>query len=89
LDNYVATCGVKEVSTNEEMCENRKFLNSVLETPVGKYLHGYLTAKKLISDNYMEFKKQVYKIWFEFYTREVMNDSSGFEHVFLGEIKNN
>ena len=37
----------------------------------------------------MEFKKQVYKIWFEFYKREEKNDSSGFEHVFLGEIKNN
>lgn len=35
-----------------------------------------------------EFKALLNKIWFEMYRRGAEADSSGFEHVFLGESKN-
>lgn len=34
-----------------------------------------------------EFRELLNEIWFGLYRREAQNDSSGFEHVFLGEIK--
>jgi len=34
-----------------------------------------------------DFKRLLYKIWFELYRRSGAKDSSGFEHVFSGEIK--
>ena len=35
-----------------------------------------------------EFLSEVHKLWFDLYSRHGRNDSSGFEHVFVGEIKN-
>jgi len=35
-----------------------------------------------------DFKKKLHDLWFELYSRKAKNDSSGFEHVFLGEYKN-
>ena len=32
-----------------------------------------------------QFKAALVQMWFSLYRREVQNDSSGFEHVFLGE----
>ena len=32
-----------------------------------------------------QFKSALVQMWFSLYRREVQNDSSGFEHVFLGE----
>lgn len=44
-------------------------------------LKGYAPADK------NEFINLLNDLWFGLYKREVQNDSSGFEHVFLGEIK--
>ena len=44
-------------------------------------LKGYAPADK------NEFLSLLNELWFGLYKREVQNDSSGFEHVFLGEIK--
>jgi hypothetical protein len=33
------------------------------------------------------FKRRLDSIWFGLYRRETQNDSSGFEHVFVGEEK--
>ena len=34
------------------------------------------------------FIDQLHELWFGLYRRSTTNDSSGFEHVFLGETKN-
>lgn len=44
-------------------------------------------AKKFHGDQ-RDFKRKINDIWFGLYRREVQNDSSGFEHVFVGEEKN-
>jgi hypothetical protein len=44
-----------------------------------------LIKSKKIEANIERFKQVLNEIWFELYKRETNNDSSGFEHVFLGE----
>lgn len=34
-----------------------------------------------------DFEKQLHKIWFDLYRREGEDDSSAFEHVFVGEVR--
>jgi len=54
-----------------------------------KYCHNYLIAKHSAPESLADFKKYLYGLWFELYSRTgKVNDSSGFEHVFLGEVKN-
>jgi poly(U)-specific endoribonuclease len=52
------------------------------------YSLRYLVLKGLAPADKNEFRDQLNEIWFGLYRRETQNDSSGFEHVFLGEIKN-
>jgi poly(U)-specific endoribonuclease len=87
LDNYERAVGLAEHVTVEEKKENWDFLESVMETPCGRYLHAYLVQKRRYPDDLSAFKKRLYDMWFMLYTRKVRNDSSGFEHVFVGEMK--
>lgn len=89
LDNYESDTGVPEIVTPEEEAENHKFLDCMVKTPTMKIAHKYLVQKKLSPENLTEFKKQLYRIWFELYIRRGSSrpDSSGFEHVFVGETR--
>uniref|UniRef100_A0A672PKZ3 Uridylate-specific endoribonuclease n=1 Tax=Sinocyclocheilus grahami TaxID=75366 RepID=A0A672PKZ3_SINGR len=80
LDNYERSTGVAERVTAEEVTENNSFLDAVLETAVMK--------GKSRSD-LRPFKSQLYYMWFRLYHRDRNGgeDSSGFEHVFVGETK--
>jgi poly(U)-specific endoribonuclease len=91
LDNYVPEQGVSEDVTDEERRENSTFLHEIMKTPVMKYCHQYLlmTGKTQAADP-EAFITELHHIWFELYSRQSRKlDSSGFEHVFVGEIKNN
>jgi poly(U)-specific endoribonuclease len=87
LDNYTAETGVAEVVTNEEKKENLHFLNTIMNTPVMQYCHNYLVAHNKAPQAKDAFIRLLSELWFGLYRREAANDSSGFEHVFLGEIK--
>ena len=88
LDNYSANTGVSEVVTAEEKAENAKFLNLVMDTAVMQYVHQYLLAsKKTKATSRDAFIRELDEMWFGLYARQAHNDSSGFEHVFVGEIK--
>ncbi|XP_078075685.1 uridylate-specific endoribonuclease C isoform X1 [Mustelus asterias] len=89
LDNYEMSTGIAEVVTPEERAENSRFLDVILETKVMQITHQYLTSKSLTSANPQEFKQHLYDIWFQLYSRggNRGRDSSGFEHVFVGETK--
>lgn len=52
-----------------------------------KYCHKYLVLKGIAPADKNEFIAMLNDLWFGLYKREFQNDSSGFEHVFLGEIK--
>jgi len=74
--------------TAEEKAENKRFIDAITTTPCVRYLHRYLVVKKLAPQGVVEFKALLHKIWFEVYGRRCgVYDSSGFEHVFVGEIK--
>lgn len=44
-------------------------------------------VQQLADRDVSSFKQQLYQMWFRAYTREVRDDSSGFEHVFVGEAR--
>ncbi|RLN79088.1 hypothetical protein BBJ28_00006954, partial [Nothophytophthora sp. Chile5] len=102
LDNYErgvgwsCSTGISETVTAEELAENNAFLNAVIETAPMRYAHRYdcalaslwLVKNKKFSGDMREFKRKLEHIWFGLYRRERSNDSSGFEHVFVGEEKN-
>jgi poly(U)-specific endoribonuclease len=88
LDNYAAATGVTETVTAEEKAENLKFLNLVMDTQVMQYVHRYLLLrKKTKAADRDQFIHELDELWFGLYSRKARNDSSGFEHVFVGEIK--
>uniref|UniRef100_A0A8C4Q4F4 Uridylate-specific endoribonuclease n=1 Tax=Eptatretus burgeri TaxID=7764 RepID=A0A8C4Q4F4_EPTBU len=89
LDNYIDCTGVPEEVTAQEEGENNHFLEAVMKTKVMQELHSFLADKDLCSGELSQFKKQLYDIWFELYTRGSGEgpDSCGFEHVFVGETK--
>lgn len=88
LDNYSSATGVAERVSFDEKVENLTFINLVLKSPVGQYAHKYLLAKKKVGRKPAEFKNLLLDIWFKQYARGGrIKDSSGFEHVFMGEDK--
>lgn len=46
---------------------------------------SWLTKNKKFSGDARAFKRKLDFIWFGLYKRQAHNDSSGFEHVFIGE----
>ena len=90
LDNYNAKTGVAEVVTNSERREVSSFLRVVMQTAPMQFCHKYCLAN---CDNIPRekdgFMKLLQKIWFDLYNRSHGGraDSSGFEHVFVGELK--
>jgi poly(U)-specific endoribonuclease len=85
LDNYVADEGVSEKVTKEEREENDAFLNLCLDTAVMQYAHKFLAQHKKVPTTREGFLAALNNAWFGLYRRKTPNDSSGFEHVFLGE----
>jgi len=85
LDNYIADEGVVEQVTEQEKAENDAFLNLILDTSVMQYAHKWLVANKKVPAERDAFLALLNKAWFGLYRRKIPNDSSGFEHVFLGE----
>jgi poly(U)-specific endoribonuclease len=87
LDNYTAQVGVTERVTQSELQENSTFLHHIMQTPCMRYLHQYLLAKGKTSNHDVEgFIRELNHFWFDMYSRKKTNDSSGFEHVFIGEV---
>ncbi|KAL1511563.1 hypothetical protein AB1Y20_006357 [Prymnesium parvum] len=92
LDNYERETGVAEVTTSEEKRELAEFLEALTSTDVMRFAFAFLKEKgkdprcaslRTKSD----FKNLLYDLWFAPYRRYRANDSSGFEHVFVGEVK--
>mmetsp|Transcript_24784 Transcript_24784/g.49308 ORF Transcript_24784/g.49308 Transcript_24784/m.49308 type:complete len:482 (-) Transcript_24784:233-1678(-) len=90
LDNYKAEVGAAEVITSHERKEIWDFIAAIMATGPMQYCFHYCAAHNdqvKLSDP-KGFTKLLYEIWFELYNRSRAKDSSGFEHVFVGEIKN-
>lgn len=75
--------------TAKEKKEEEEFLNAILATPVMEHTKRFLSERGLAVRDSGAFKNTLREIWFGLYPRGGGRiSSSGFEHVFLSEIKN-
>lgn len=89
LDNYIPYTGTPEPNTAEHQREQAEFLEAVMQTQPMKILHEFLVEKELASSSISDFIEDLKQYWFLLFTRSGGPlDSSGFEHIFVGEIKN-
>ncbi|XP_063997043.1 uridylate-specific endoribonuclease isoform X2 [Pogoniulus pusillus] len=87
LDNYQRATGREEEVTAEELREQDTFLREVMKTELMKKLFGFLHAKSRYSSE-QDFVADLREMWFGLYSRgDGQKDSSGFEHIFSGEVK--
>jgi|EP01043_Picozoa_sp_COSAG02_P062809 hypothetical protein len=68
-----------------KQCSMCAFCLPRYETTPVRYVHQYLSRLGRCGVTEKAFKEKMYELWFEPYTRVAKNDSSGFEHVFMGE----
>ncbi|KAK6012266.1 endoribonuclease XendoU [Ostertagia ostertagi] len=91
-DNFYRETGRAEprVSKQEEERETMAFLSTVLKSAPMKEVYEFLNKKRHpFAANPAVFGKWLYQLWFMHYSRaRGVADSSGFEHVFIGEEKN-
>ncbi|CAM6039159.1 unnamed protein product [Sphagnum compactum] len=88
LDNYHADEVMEEQLTAADEQEQVAFIEEISRTAPIKYVRKYLAEKNILTESEEEFKRQLQNLWFRFYNREGTRDSSSaFEHVFVGEIK--
>lgn len=86
LDNYTAQTGVSEASTPAQAAEESAFLDACLATRPLRYAHALLVAKGAAPPSLPDFKAVLHQTWFRRYTRAARDDTSGFEHTFVGEV---
>ncbi|KAJ3307816.1 hypothetical protein HDU76_004350 [Blyttiomyces sp. JEL0837] len=87
LNNYEKRSGVSEVDTPEKRREVATFISSLLATKPIQYAQAYLAGKGKGPKSLNEFGELLQKLWFQTYKRQAANDSSAFEHVFCGELR--
>ena len=92
MDNYDPDVKKAEDRTAEEQAEENEFIESIMKTRILQETLDFLSSKNVVG-NADDFKLKLKELWFELYDRDGTNnhvlDSSGFEHVFVGESKNN
>jgi poly(U)-specific endoribonuclease len=92
LNNFKAETGEAEVVSDVERQEVQAFLQAIGQTAPIQFCHKYCHSKlgNKVPSDMAGFLKLLHEIWFELYNRERggKKDSSGFEHVFVGEVKN-
>jgi poly(U)-specific endoribonuclease len=90
LDNYTAETGAAETVGDSERSEVANFLSAIMETAPMQFCHKYCHAHGKAPADRAGFVKLLQSVWFDLYRRERGGrlDSSGFEHVFIGEVKN-
>ncbi|XP_054641886.1 uridylate-specific endoribonuclease A isoform X2 [Dunckerocampus dactyliophorus] len=88
LDNYNRMTGQTENISPQEMAEQDGFLRETMSnTELGRELFGFFYTKGIYPTQ-EDFLYDLKMMWFGLYSRSNNKmDSSGFEHIFAGEIK--
>ncbi|XP_037371162.1 uridylate-specific endoribonuclease [Talpa occidentalis] len=87
LNNYQRATGRGEHFNSQQLAEQDTFLTEVMKTAVMKELYSFLHHQNRYSSE-KEFVNDLKNMWFGLYSRGSEEaDSSGFEHVFSGEVK--
>ena len=91
FDNYQFDNQRSEIITKLEKAEIDNFISAILPTKPIAVARDYINNHLNLSINRAEFELQLRKIWFDLYTNYFgdisVKDSSGFEHIFIGEGK--
>lgn len=89
FDNYELNTSTPEVVTSEEAAEEDEFIHNLLKTDVMLHSMNFLSRKGFFQMNDLAvYKETLKRMWFHMYSRSKgVNGSSGFEHVFLAEMK--
>merc|ERR1712047_193737 len=88
LDNFNPDVRVNENRNTQKRGEEDRFLNAVINTSLMKLTWKTLSDHGYVSNNINEFKNEMRQWWFQNYSRSRGRyGSSGFEHIFCGEIK--
>jgi len=81
------------IAEDQETNRNNKrevdaFLTAIINTDIMKKTYDFVRRKNMISNlTPQKWRSTLYRIWFKLYSRhQRVLGSSGFEHVFLGEI---
>lgn len=92
IDNFNRDVGMKEpkVSLTEEKKETSTFIDLILETKPWKTLYSFLSSKgHPFTTSPTTWRYWIAQLWFVHYSRaRGVPDTSGFEHIFIGEAKN-
>ncbi|XP_059615283.1 endoribonuclease CG2145-like [Phlebotomus argentipes] len=90
FNNYELDSSVNEHSTALEKNEESDFLDAVLGTAPMRAAMLFLQRKDKVTADPASHKDLLKTVWFSMYSRgQGRIGSSGFEHVFLAELKNN
>ncbi|XP_038208200.1 poly(U)-specific endoribonuclease homolog [Zerene cesonia] len=89
LDNYERDTLVNEYVTAQERNEENAFMDAIMSTSVIRYLMNFLKEKGQVSQDPRQQRDFLKQLWFGLYSRGMGKiSSSGFEHVFVSELKN-
>ncbi|KAL3058492.1 hypothetical protein OYC64_010611 [Pagothenia borchgrevinki] len=88
LDNYNRMTGQNEDFSPQQLAEQEHFVRETMaNTELGRELFAFLYTKGVYASE-EEFLQDLKMMWFGLYSRNNnKKDSSGFEHIFAGEIK--
>ncbi|CAH0592606.1 unnamed protein product [Chrysodeixis includens] len=89
LDNYERDTLVNEHVTPQERNEENAFMDAVMSTTVMRHLMTFLKNKGYVTPDPKQQRDYLKQMWFSLYSRgKGKISSSGFEHVFVSELKN-
>uniref|UniRef100_A0A194AK59 Uridylate-specific endoribonuclease n=1 Tax=Pinctada fucata TaxID=50426 RepID=A0A194AK59_PINFU len=90
LDNYKSWIGEVETLTSSQWNEINHFLDVIMQTSVMDLTYKFLLDNGKVA-NMADFRDTIKELWFNLYSRSssgpASGDSSGFEHVIVGELK--
>jgi len=89
LDNYVPDKGSAETVTSQESSEVKAFLDAILNTRVMQTLLAHAKCTGTVHSE-TELRQRLTQMWFDLYPRSGssnVKDTSGFEHIMVGEYK--
>ncbi|KAK8746294.1 hypothetical protein OTU49_017349, partial [Cherax quadricarinatus] len=85
-DNYIPQVTIPEEEDAAEIAEQDALLDAMMNTQIMKLSESFLLDKGLLTGS---LRDKLDEIWFTLYTRSGGPvGSSGFEHSFVGELKN-
>ncbi|CAG4978465.1 unnamed protein product [Parnassius apollo] len=89
LDNYERDTMINEYVTAQERIEENAFMDAIMSTTVIRHLMNFFKEKGYVTPDPRQQRDFLKQLWFGLYSRgKGKISSSGFEHVFVSELKN-